>query len=206
MILTHFRKIILLLILCLMPVSWSAFAESENPQASIENFLGTIRSMSFPVTDTAQYEQKTKQASVYLDLQSMGQQSLGKHWEAMAPDEQTRFMELLWKLIESIAYPRTNAFLGDQTISYTGEKALAKGVEVSSSVLDSETELNVPIVYHLYQDGSHWKIYDIFMDGVSMTEDLQYQFDKMIEDGSVQTLLDRMSERLEQAQKKLTGN
>ncbi|HRK61140.1 MAG TPA: ABC transporter substrate-binding protein [Candidatus Omnitrophota bacterium] len=193
------------LLVCVLSFSVRAHAEDISAQQGVEAFLNTIRSMEFPVKDAAQHEKKIKQAAAYLDLQAMGEKALGTNWAVMTANQQKQFMELLWKLIESIAYPRTKSFLGDQKITYTDVKPIERGVEVLSSVHDQEAALDVPVVYHLYQEDVVWKIYDIFMDGVSMTEDLQYQFDKMIQDGSVQTLLDRMSERLEEAQKETTG-
>lgn len=199
------KKIILILNSLLLMVTFSlsapAWAQELSAQQGVEAFLNTIRSMDFPVKDAALHDQKKQQAAAFLDLQAMGQKALGANWAAMTADQQKQFMELLWKLIENIAYPRTKNFLGDQKITYADTKEVEQGTEVSSSVHDSEAALDVPIVYHLYQDAAQWKIKDIFMDGVSMTEDLQYQFDKMIQDGSIQTLLARMSERLVQAQK-----
>ncbi len=194
-----------LLLIIAMSFSMPGSAQELSAQQGVEAFLNTIRSMDFPVKDAALHDQKTQQAAAFLDLQAMGQKALGANWTAMTADQQKQFMELLWKLIENIAYPRTKSFLGEQKITYTDTKQVEQGAEVSSLVHDSEAALDVPIVYHLYQDGTQWKIKDIFMDGVSMTEDLQYQFDKMIQDGSIQTLLDRMSERLVQAQKETTG-
>jgi len=188
-----------------MSFSMPAWAQELSAQQGVEAFLNTIRSMDFPVQDATLHDQKNQQAAAFLDLQAMGQKALGANWDAMTAEQRTQFMDLLWKLIENIAYPRTKSFLGEQKITYAETKQVEQGTEVSSSVHDSEAELDVPIVYHLYQDGAQWKIKDIFMDGVSMTEDLQYQFNKMIQDGSIQTLLDRMSERLVQAQKETTG-
>lgn len=193
------------LLLTAILFSVPAWAQELSAQASVEAFLNTIRAMDFPVQDATLHDQKNQQAAAFLDLQAMGQKALGANWAAMTADQQKQFMELLWKLIENIAYPRTKSFLGDQKITYADTKEVDQGTEVSSSVHDSEAALDVPIVYHLYQDGTQWKIKDIFMDGVSMTEDLQYQFDKMIQDGSIQTLLDRMNERLIQAQKETLG-
>lgn len=200
------RKQIGFYIALLVLFLFSVPVQAGEPAGSVDAFLNTIQSMEFPITDKAQHQQKVQQAAAYLDLEAMGKKSLGEHWDDMTSDEQKQFIDLLWKLIESIAYPRTRNFLGDQKITFTDTQPVEQGVNVSSIVLDAETDLEVPIVYHLYQAGAAWKIDDIFMDGVSMTEDLQYQFDKMIQDGSIQTLLDRMSERLEQAQKAAIGN
>ncbi len=188
--------------LCLLP---GRLLASETPQQGIQSFLDSIRAMQFPVMDAASHQNFLARTDAYLDLEAMGKKALGDHWAQMTPDQQKSFMELLWKLIENIAYPRTKNFLGDQKISYQEPKPLAKGFEVSSMVKDQEAALDVPVVYNLYEANGQWKIYDIFMDGISMTEDLKFQFDKIIQESSFPGLLARMSERLAKAQKETTG-
>ncbi len=92
-------------------------------------------------------------------------------------------------------------FLGEQKITYEVPKPIARGFEISSRVKDREAALDVPVTYDLYEEQGQRKIYDIFMDGVSMTEDLKFQFNKIIKGGSISGLLARMSERLIKAQK-----
>ncbi|GEM_PF-1215794 len=211
---------------------------AETPQQGIQSFLDSIRAMQFPIVDAASHQKFLARTDAYLDLEAMGKKALGGHWAQMTPDEQKSFMDLLWKLIENIAYPRTKNFLGDQKTSYQEPKPLAKGVEVSSmvkgpgfaqppargmkpragtapdtpgkpgassAVKDQEAALDVPVVYNLYEENGQWKIYDIFMDGISMTEDLRFQFDKIIQETSFPGLLTRMSERLAKAQKETAG-
>ena len=162
--------------------------------------------MQFPISDMTQHQKILAEAGEHLDLTALGEKALKEHWAQMTPEQQKSFTEIFAKLIENIAYPRTKNFLGDQKITYEAPKPIARGVEVASMTKDKEAALDVPVVYNLYEENGQWKIYDIFLDGVSMTEDLHFQFDKMIKDGSIETLLARMNERLVQAQKATTGN
>ena len=180
-------------------------AAPETPPQGIQSFLDSIRALEFPIMNPAAHEQKLAKTDAYLDLPSMGRKALGENWTQMTADQQNTFTELLWRLIENIAFPRTKDFLGDQKISYEQPKPLAKGFEVSSMVKDQEAALDVPVVYNLADENGQWKIYDIFMDGISMTEDLKFQFDKIIKEGGFSGLLTRMSERLDKARKETAG-
>lgn len=194
------------MLLMVVTYQHQGLAQDVSAQQSVESFLNSIRSMQFPVMDPSAHQILAAEAATRLDLEAIARKSLSGHWDQMNSGEQKQFMDLFWKLIENIAYPRTDRFLGTQEVSYQGTKAIEKGVEVSSVVMDTEADLSVPVTYYLYQVGSQWKIYDIFMDGVSLTEDLRYQFEKLLQDGTTQTLLDRMSERLSQAEKETMGS
>ncbi len=197
--------IVLICAVSFFSATHSSYAEAgKSAPASVEAFMEGIRSMKFPVEDAARHEALVAQTGAYLDLRAIGEKSLTEHWGTMSAAQQQSFLDLFSKLIASIAYPRTNSFLGTQKVVYSEARPIARGVEVASTVKDSEADLDVPVTYDLYEDNGQWKIYDIFMDGVSMTEDLKTQFNKMIQDGSVDNLLSKMSERLVKAQKAIT--
>ena len=171
-------------------VSGPVSAQSESAPQVVEHFLASVKSPD-----------QTAQANGYLALEAMGQKALGGHWTEATPAQQQAFMDLLWKLIENVAYPRSRKFLGSQAIEYGVPKPLAggAGVEVATIVKNQEPGLDVPIIYHLEEAAGNWKIHDILLDGVPLTEDLKYQFDTVIQESSFDGLLDKMRERLEKA-------
>ncbi|MBP9864795.1 MAG: ABC transporter substrate-binding protein, partial [Candidatus Omnitrophica bacterium] len=186
-------------VLCLTPLcAETAGAVTSAPQA-IETFFNKINAVKFPVSDASEYEKSTALADAYLDLAAMGRKALGDHWSVLSSEEQKAFTALLEKLVRAIAYPRAQKFLKAQTVAYAEPKTLERGVEVTSTAKSRETGLEVPIVYNLYRETEQWKIYDVFLDGISMTEDLQYQFDKLIADGGPAELLKQMQIRLDRA-------
>ncbi len=187
--------------LFLVPPASLLHAAESSPADAPRSFLEEVKSMEFPVRDPGAHQVKVSRAGSFLDLEVMGQKGLGSHWDTASEEDRKAFMDLLWKLIESIAYRRTRNFMEGKTVKYLDPKPLEKGFEVESFVSGGEAELDVPVVYHVAETGAQWKIYDIFLDGISMTEDLSYQFDKLIRDSGFPGLLERMRERLAQAQK-----
>lgn len=174
---------------------------SSAPQAALEQFLVTVRSMKFPPEDPLKQEELVKTADSFLDLESMTQTALGPSWDETAPNEREIFLSLMWDLIEEVAYPGGRQFLGDFKITFPEVRPLDNGFEVRSFVEQPTEVPPVEVLYHLYERSGQWKIYDIILDGVSMIEDLSYQFNKIIRESSFSGLLDRMRERLEEAQR-----
>lgn len=171
----------------------------QSPRQAIESFFEKVNAVKFPVANTAKYDNAALAAGAYLDVAAMGQKAMADQWSVLSADEQKSFSVLLEKLVAAIAYPRTQKFLSAQTVTYTEPKTIEHGVEVTSTMKSRETGLEIPIVYDLYTQDGQWKIYDVFLDGISMTEDLQYQFDKLIADGGPAELLKQMQIRLERA-------
>ena len=179
-------------------------AEGE-PKQAIETFIGDIKAMEFPAKDTAKQEKLIKEADSLLDLETMGKKALGPHWQEMTAEDQKAFIDLFWKLIENVAYSRSHKFMGDFTITYPEIKPSGNGFEVHSLIKQQEEALNAKVVYHVRPEGSSWKVDDVVLDDVSIVEDLKYQFDRIIAQSKFQGLLNKMKERLAQAEKENSG-
>lgn len=197
----RFYPILPVLPLCAFLLLTPSARAEEGAQQTVQGFLETIRSMEFPVTDAAKFEDLAKKADSYLDLEGMAKKALGEEWTKASPDQQKQFMELLWKLIENIAYSRSKKFLGTAPIQYTEPQTAARGVEVSTSVKGEGEALETSVVYDLEQQNGQWKIYDILLDQVSIADDLKVQFDKILKESGFDGLLAKMRERLAKAQK-----
>ncbi len=186
---------------------WTAFPAPlsaqprETPQQAVEVFLTTIKSMEFPVKDTARHNQQVQTADTYLDLEAMGKRALEKHWSETTPEEQKRFFDLLWQLIENMAYPKSRKFIGDYQITYPEVRPSGNGFNVQSLIQQQAEGLEAKVVYHVYEKNSQWKIDDVILDDVSIAEDFKYQFDKIIAQSQFSGLLDKMQERLTRAEK-----
>ncbi len=188
------------MMLALMP-PFAGIQAGQTPQQAVENFLATIKSMEFPAKDAAQHNQLIHKANAYLDLEAMGKRALAKHWEEATPDEQKTFFDLLWHLIENVAYPQSRQFMGNYEITYPEVYPSDNGFEVQSLIKQQAEGLEAKVVYHLYEKDDQWKIDDVILDEVSIAEDFKYQFDKIIAQSKFAGLLDKMRERLAQTEK-----
>jgi len=185
---------------------YPAMAQGHAAKEALETFLETIRAIEFPVQDPVHHEKLVRQAHALLDLESMVKAALEAHWDESDTEFRETFLELMWRLIEHVAYARSHDFLGDVEITYPEIKAHGDHWVVRSVVAGEEKALDVDIVYHLYEQEDQWKIDDVILDGVSMIEDLHYQFDKIIRESSFSGLLERMRNKLEKAEKENQGD
>ena len=175
------------------------------PEQGIATFLKTIQSMEFPIKDQGRHTETVAKANAFLDLGAMGEKSLGAHWQEATAEEQKEFQDLLWKLIEFIAYPRSVKFIGTYEITYPKVEPAGSGFQVHSVIKQQAEGLDAPVEYHVYQKEGQWKIDDIVLDDVSITEDLGGQFDRLIKDSKFAGLLAKMRERLDSAKKENGG-
>lgn len=182
------RNTFLFLILFLTAAVVPARAEISAKQA-VETFMSEIRAG------------QTQKANAYLDLETLSKKALTSHWDSSSAEDRKAFLDLMSRLIEVVAYPKSRRLTNGVEVIYEEPQADDAGMQVQSVIKQQEQGLDIQVLYHLHSasDGSHWKIDDVILDDVSVTEDLQYQFDKIITDSGFAGLLKKMQERLDKA-------
>lgn len=191
-------------LLCLVSTGFlagAASADNQTPEQAIKTFLETVRSMEFPASDPVRHAELVREANAYLDVETMGSQALVDHLAQISSEEKDMFFDLLWKLIEAVAYPKNKNLMNTEQIVY-GEPIPSEGgfqVPVSLKTEDPEAPVT-SMSYHLTEKEGHWKIDDVVLDDVSIIEDLKYQFNKIIAESQFSGLLEKMRERLAKAE------
>ena len=177
-------------------LSEPALSQEAGPRQAVERFMNTIRSMEFPPPDEAGHRRRVEQAQALLDLEELSRKSLAEHWPAFEPEKKEAFLDLMRRLIEHVAFPNTSRFIGDYEVEFGEVTISGAGHEVPSVIKQQEQALDAEVIYHVTQDN---KIDDVIVDGVSLTEDLQYQFDKILDESGFEGLIEAMENRLAKA-------
>ena len=178
-----------------------SFVQAEEPKQAVETYIQNIQAVPFPITDQAAHDQMVASANAALDLPALSKKALAENWDSAKPEDQKAFLDLMWKLVEYVAYPKSRRFMGKHKIDYPEVTPDSSGTAVHSVIHLEEKSLDAQVVYHLHDEAGVLKIDDILLDDVSITEDLKYQFDKIIQQSGFPGLLVKMQERLDRAKK-----
>jgi len=133
-----------------------------------------------------------------IDLLSVSQKTLGKHWQRLNPAEQKEFMTLFGQLLVHIAFPQSAAFFRELQVTVTDERIRGHQATVATYV-EHEAEGRIDIDYRLIRKDGNWLIHDVQLDGASLSRNLRGQFQQLIRNDSYAELLRRMREKLAQA-------
>lgn len=180
----------------------AAVPSNQTPAQSVELFLDAVGSMEFPAKDPARQEVLLNQANAYLDVETMGSRALAGHWPSVGPEDRKAFLDLLWKLVENVAYPKNKNLIGKDKMIYGEASQTKEGYLVPITLKTEDEAPAASMSYHLRGEEGSWKIDDVILDDVSIIEDLKYQFDKIIAASEFSGLLEKMRERLAKAQEK----
>lgn len=139
------------------------------------------------------------------DIRELCRIALARHWTGLSDAERDRFVQLMTNLVEEKAIlskeqgekKSKNAaiysviYRGDTFIDPTKTRALTK-----TQVYVKSQNARVALDYKLRRTDAHWKIYDVIVDGSSLVENYQYQFDSIITKHGYPELPRRMEKKL----------
>ena len=138
-----------------------------------------------------------KIANDIFDFSETAKRSLGRHWQARTPAEQSEFVLLFSDLLER-SYLSKIELYGGEKIQYLSD-AVENGdqAKVLTKIVARQGS-EIPIEYRMHKKGERWLVYDVMIEGVSLVSNYRTQFNKIIQTSSFQELVKKMKSTQEE--------
>ena len=134
-----------------------------------------------------------KVANDIFDFQETAKRSLGRHWQERTPAEREEFTRLFADLLEHAYIAKITRYNGEN-VNYVGESVDGDQATVRTKILTKQGS-QVPVDYRLLRQGAPWRVYDVIIEGVSLTANYRTQFNKIIQTSSFNDLVARLKAR-----------
>ena len=173
------------------------WAESNDPQAAVQELLGEIRQIKKNLSgqEKADNQKHAHSALVWLNVAEISKKALGKHWAKRSDSEQKRFQALLGELFLHVAFPSSAKFFAELDLMY-GKTTEEKQRTVVPLTVVHEKEGEVDINFRLTRTAGNWQVVDVILDGVSMRNNLRSKFYKVITKKGFDELMRKMENKL----------
>jgi len=131
-----------------------------------------------------------KVANDIFDFEETAKRSLGQHWQARTPAEREEFTHLFADLVEHAYIAKIDRYSGEN-VSYVGESVEGDLATVRTKILTKQGS-QVPVDYRMRRQGAGWRVYDVIIEGVSLTANYRSQFNKIIQTASYEDLVAKL--------------
>ncbi len=188
------------LILVLSPIARETSGNIETPKQQVRLLLEEVMSIQ---TDPRLKRQEFRNERRSLikkiiardfHFDGMAQQALGQHWGGLSEVERAEFKTLFQDLFQESYTKLVLDFLGREKIHYTHEE-VAQGRATVKTIIVRMNE-QIPVDYFLSLKDQKWLVEDVAIDGVSIVQNYQKSFSRVIRQESYEGLLRKM--RLQQ--------
>lgn len=125
------------------------------------------------------------------DFPAMARESLGPYWATLGAAQREEFVRAFGDFFQHSYTRLVLKFLGEREAVYGAESVEGERAAVETT-LRSKAGEGLPVLYRLTSDGRRWAVLDVVVDGISLTQNFQRQFDRIIRRSSFDELLQRI--------------
>ena len=132
------------------------------------------------------------------DFELIAKRTIGRyHWEnSFSEPQRVEFVDLFAQFVGNTYLQRIQGNYADVKIEF-GDQQISETrpiASVQSKIIRSNSEVSLD--YRLRLRDGEWKIYDVFAEGVSLTQNYKTQFDNILMNETAAQLIDRLKEKI----------
>ena len=128
------------------------------------------------------------------DWEEMARRSLARHWAQRTDEEKKEFIRLFGDLLERTYMDKIEGYSGEK-VQYEGETIEGDYAVVKVKII-TKKNVDIPVEYRLQKKGTHWLVYDVSIEGVSLVNNYRTQFNSIITGSSYADLVKRLKAKV----------
>jgi phospholipid transport system substrate-binding protein len=124
------------------------------------------------------------------EFDQMAEGALRSYWKELDEKQRAVFKNIFKDLFQDSYTRLVLDFLKEEKILYNGEEVQQQGTMVKTVIIRAQEQ--IPVDYILMREKAGWRVRDVRIDGVSIVENYQKSFARVIKRESYDALLKKM--------------
>ncbi|MHB8209941.1 MAG: MlaC/ttg2D family ABC transporter substrate-binding protein [Acidithiobacillus sp.] len=190
-----------LISLAFFMLAWTLPAAAEDTQGAVavvqqltNSVLKVLRSNDGKPITPAVKKEVADIVLPHMDFTTMSQYVMARYWRQMDPAQQQEFVVLFKDLLVRTYSNSLNHYHG-QTVKITGSQQISQNppvAQVNMVIRQNGGGPDVPVIYALLYTNNSWRIYNTYIDGVSMVLNYRQSFGQIVASRGIPALLQDM--------------
>jgi phospholipid transport system substrate-binding protein len=180
----------------LLSSSFMMAAEPRNLiMETLDRGLTILKDPSLNVSEKIQERRQKyfEELSPIIDFEEMSKRALAQHWDKRSPEEKREFVELFTELLLN-NYIEKIYNCSREEIVCLGEKLKNNCSKVKIKFITNKGK-RIKVKFCLLYKQGKWKIYDMIVKGMSLTNHYRRQFDSILVKSSYEKLFQKLKEK-----------
>ena len=186
---------------CLLtgPVAAEQAALANVPDAVTKHLLSTMQGCGANLgAPAAAPECSGDTIERHIAIARLARWLMGPFWDGLGSEKQADFERLLAQLFRALVYQRASEFLATTRFEYGAIQTQGNEALVAVAVVNAEEE-RVALSFRLNRAGGDWKVWDVWLDGVSLANNIRKQVQSVMAKHSYDELVKRMRQKIDAA-------
>ena len=172
-------------------VAWGTGTPTQAVKETVDQVLSVLgdEALKDPARTAERREKLEATIGQRFDYEEMAKRTLGARWKKLSREKQKEFVGLFQQFLTRSYAGNVDGYSGEK-VEYLKERLKGDFAEVQTKVVSPKVE--IPLDYRLLKKHDQWWVYDVIIDGVSLTKNYRGQFSRIIKSSSFEGLLDKL--------------
>jgi phospholipid transport system substrate-binding protein len=178
--------------------AWGEGTPTQAVKETIDEVLAVLGDQALK-DSTRETERREKLEAIIgqrFDYEEMAKRTLAARWKKISVEKQQEFVGLFQQFLSQSYVGNIDGYSGEQ-VEYLKERLKGDFAEVQTKVVSPKVK--IPLDYRLLKKNEKWGVYDVIIDGVSLTKNYRGQFSRIIKSSSFDGLLDKLRSKIDLA-------
>lgn len=188
--------LLLISLLVFLPLISFAGEPTENIKAVTDKLITIIsdKALQAPEMKDKRGQAIMETIDAVFSWEEFSKRALARNWNKRSIEERKEFVSLFRQLIADTYMEKTYQYSGE-SITYLDEKIEGDHGKVKS-VFNTSDGKQIPVEYRIMNKDGSWRVYDLYIEGVSLVGNYRSQFNDIIIGSSYEVLVTRLREKL----------
>jgi len=172
-------------------VAWGTGTPTQAVKETVDQVLSVLgdEALKDPARTAERREKLEATIGQRFDYEEMAKRTLGARWKKLSREKQKEFVGLFQQFLTRSYAGNVDGYSGEK-VEYLKERLKGDFAEVQTKVVSPKVE--IPLDYRLLKKHDQWWVYDVIIDGISLTKNYRGQFSRIIKSSSFEGLLDKL--------------
>ena len=121
-------------------------------------------------------------------------------WSGFTPKQREEFTDVFTEFIGNIYFKKIQSEYHSEKVVFLKQEMFTESkARVMTKIQRDSVE--IPIDYSMWLQGGHWKIFNVYVEGVSLLGNYRDQFERFLTNSSVEDLISELKKKVGQQNK-----
>ncbi|MGA7144708.1 MAG: ABC transporter substrate-binding protein [Desulfobacterales bacterium] len=148
-----------------------------------------------------QREKMWESARQIFDFKAIARGTISRYrWSEFTPKQREEFTDVFTEFIGNIYFKKIQSEYHNETVVFLKQEMFTKSkARVMTKIKRDSVE--TPVDYSMWLQDGHWKIFNVFVEGVSLLGNYRNQFERFLTNSSIEDLISVLKKKVEQQKK-----
>ena len=189
--------IVLTILLLAATTATAQLKPLDELKGPIDQVIAILNDPKYKTDESLKAEQRDRiweSVESVFDFEEVSKRTLARHWRKFSQSQQEEFTDVFGRFLGNTYMDKIQGEYHNEKIVYGDQQIIDdKWAMVRTQII--RESLEIPVDYKMKLINSHWKIYDVVIEGVSLVKNYRIQFNSILRREKPAQLIERLKSK-----------